>query len=257
MSRGGVTRREALAGLAGGAAATVTGLPTSKRPPRYGMVIDLDRCVACGACVVACAVENNVPPLGDTARPNQSPIRWMDLLAAPASPLGARPAPIPCMHCTDPPCTKVCPVGATYRSDDGIVAQIWDRCIGCRACVAACPYSRRQYGLGEPAWPGGRTDAANPDVAVRPAGIVEKCTFCHHRIQTLSERKAALDAPVTDEDLRRLPACAAACPSQAIVFGDLADLQSRIVRLAGSHRASRLLPHLGTGPNVFYLRGGR
>jgi molybdopterin-containing oxidoreductase family iron-sulfur binding subunit len=152
---------------------------------------------------------------------------------------------------------RVCPVGATYRTDQGIVAQIWDRCIGCRYCMVACPYSRRYYTWAAPAWPGGDPSSVNPDVALRPAGVVEKCTLCQHRIRARTERARLDEDRVSDDDLVHLPACAATCPSEAITFGDLDDPTSRVAQLAKSPRAVRLLEHLGTGPKVFYLRRSR
>jgi menaquinone reductase, iron-sulfur cluster-binding subunit len=266
------TRREAL--LAGAAAAgAVLGRPAAAqaqaaasapgaRPRRrYGMAIDLDRCLRCQACVVACAAENNVPPLGREGARRWRPIHWMDMLpprAAGGVPgLGRAAVPVPCMHCEEPACVRVCPVGATYRTDEGIVAQIWDRCIGCRYCMVACPYNRRYYTWAAPAWPGGDGSSVNPDVAVRPAGVVEKCTLCQHRIRARTERARLDEEPVSDDDLARLPACAATCPSEAITFGDLDDATSRVAQLAKSPRAVRLLEHLGTGPKVFYLRRSR
>ncbi len=266
------TRREALAlAAAAGVALGGTALARGKSPPapaaparephRFGMAIDLERCLRCQACVVACAAENNVPPLGREPAARTRPIHWMDMLPAELAgatfELGRGPAPIPCMHCQEPECTKVCPVGATYLADDGVVAQIWDRCIGCRACMVVCPYSRRYYNWTAPAWPGGDVSSANPDVALRPAGVVEKCTLCHHRIRALYDRARLDEAPVADEDLWRLPACAATCPSEAITFGDLADPKSALSGLARSPRAVRLLENLGTGPKVFYLRRRR
>ncbi len=225
------------------------------------MAIDLDRCTRCQACVVACAAENNVPPLGAQRSAFTRPIHWMDMLipevGGAASELGHGPAPIPCMHCQRPECVKVCPVGATYQADDGVVAQIWDRCIGCRYCMAACPYGRRYYNWTEPAWPGGDLSSANPDVALRPLGVVEKCTLCQHRIRAVFEHARIDDEPVADEALQRLPACAATCPARAITFGDLADPDSALSRLAKDPRAVQLLARLGTGPKVFYLRGRR
>jgi menaquinone reductase, iron-sulfur cluster-binding subunit len=265
------TRREALA-LAAAAgvtlarpahAGTKAAAPTgaSARPRRFGMAIDLDRCLRCQACVVACAAENNVPPLGREGRTKSRPIHWMDMLVLPArgpfTGLGRGAVPIPCMHCEEPACTRVCPVGATYRADDGVVAQVWERCIGCRYCMIACPYSRRYYNLGAPAWPGGDPSSVNPDVAVRPAGVVEKCTLCDHRIRARYERARLDEEPLTDADLQRLPACAATCPAEAITFGDLADPKSALSALLASPRAVRLLEHLGTGPKIFYLRGRR
>jgi molybdopterin-containing oxidoreductase family iron-sulfur binding subunit len=236
--------------------------PTLHRPYRWGMAIDLDRCTRCQACVVACAAENNVPPLGAEKAALTRPIHWMEILVPDAessavTELGRGPFPIPCMHCDRPECVKVCPVGATQRSDDGIVSQIWDRCIGCRYCMVACPYSRRYFNWTAPTWPGGDPSSANPDVALRPAGVVEKCTLCQHRIRAVVERALLDGESVIDEAVRWLPACASACPPHAITFGDLADPHSALSALARDPRAVRLLGRLGTEPKVFYLRTRR
>jgi molybdopterin-containing oxidoreductase family iron-sulfur binding subunit len=267
-----LSRREALAWFAGSAAGAALGQPAfaaaaatpSAGPVQshcWGMTIDLDRCARCHGCVVACAAENNIAPLGRVAAAENRPIHWMTMLVPDwrraASELGPAPAPVPCMHCERPECVKVCPVGATYRTDDGIVAQIWDRCIGCRYCMVACPYGRRSFNWRPPAWPGDNPSSVNPDVAVRPAGVVEKCTFCQHRIQAALEKSRLDEEPLQDEALQRLPACAMACPTHAITFGDLADSSSLVARLAQSPRALRLLAHLGTGPKVIYLRSTR
>jgi molybdopterin-containing oxidoreductase family iron-sulfur binding subunit len=225
---------------------------TSNKPRRWGLVIDLERCVRCRGCVVACQQENNVPPLGPERAAHLRPIHWMDFLPADAGSHGEMP--IPCMHCEDPPCVKVCPVGATYQSPDGITAQIWERCIGCRHCMAACPYARRSFNWSQPRWPGNDMSSLNPDVAPRPQGVVEKCTLCHHRIRAALERAAVDEEPLTDESLRRLPACAQSCPTQAITFGDLSDPESEVARLAKSPRVLRLLAEAGTRPKIIYLR---
>jgi molybdopterin-containing oxidoreductase family iron-sulfur binding subunit len=252
------------AGVLGATVANAGEAGPAARPTlhRWGMAIDLDRCTRCQACVVACAAENNVPPLGPERAALTRPIHWMEVLvpdseSSTVAELGREPFPIPCMHCERPECTKVCPVGATQLSDDGIVSQIWDRCIGCRYCMLACPYSRRYFNWTEPEWPGADPSSANPDVALRPAGVVEKCTLCQHRIRTVVERARLDGEAVTDEALRWLPACASACPPRAITFGDLADPQSALSALARDPRALRLLDRLGTGPKVFYLRTQR
>jgi len=266
MKRGHDSRRDFLAGLAASAAGVLIGSSAraeigrqpepapSEHRRQWGLVIDLDRCARCGGCVVACQQENNVAPAGPEAAARNRPIHWMDFL--PPAPGSCLATPIPCMHCQDPPCVKVCPVGATYQTHEGITAQVWDRCIGCRYCMVACPYSRRYFNWDEPHWLGG-VSSLNPDVAPRPRGVVEKCTLCHHRIRAAIERAKVDEEPLTDESLRRLPACAQSCPTQAITFGDLADPESEVARLAADPRATRLLPEAGTRPKVIYLQEGK
>jgi Fe-S-cluster-containing dehydrogenase component len=228
-----------------------------KPVPRWGMVIDLDRCTACQACVTACQVENNVPPPTAEAAAQGRSIRWMDLLPHVEGEyprVKARLLPRPCMHCDNPPCIKVCPVGATTRGEDGIVAQVYARCIGCRYCTNACPYTARYFNWYEPSWPADLALALDPDVSLRPKGVVEKCTFCHHRLQRARDRARAEEREL--EAGEYVPACAEACPTRAIAFGDLDDPGSEVARQARSSRAFRLLEDLGTEPRVSYLREG-
>jgi molybdopterin-containing oxidoreductase family iron-sulfur binding subunit len=220
----------------------------------WGMVIDLDRCTGCQACVIACKAENNVPAVGAKEAHRGRIISWMQVLTEEDE---AHPGevkrflPRPCLQCDDPPCTKVCPVYATYRNPEGIVAQIYARCIGCRFCMAACPYNAKYFN-----WHRYQTDAPgqNPDVSVRPKGVVEKCTFCHHRLQRARERALAERRELAPGEY--VPACAEACPTRAITFGDLADPGSEVARLARSPRAFRLQEELGTRPKVIYLTEG-
>jgi molybdopterin-containing oxidoreductase family iron-sulfur binding subunit len=233
-------------------------------PPRegdfkrlWGMAIDLDLCTACGACSVACKTENNVPSLGPGEQFDGARLEWLALLPAEkgdeAFGVAGATLPLPCLHCEEPPCVKVCPVGATYQTEEGITAQIWDRCIGCRYCMVACPYSRRYFNWTQAEWPESYRSFLNPAVATRPAGVVEKCTFCHQRVRDVREAARVAGEVLTDEAFRKLPACAACCPADAIVFGDLSDERSRVAALARSPRAFRLLDELGTKPKVFYL----
>jgi molybdopterin-containing oxidoreductase family iron-sulfur binding subunit len=220
----------------------------------WGMVIDLDRCTGCQACVMACKAENNVPPVGAKEAQRGRIISWMQVLTEEEEGHAGevkRFLPRPCLQCDDPPCTKVCPVYATYRNPEGIVAQIYARCIGCRFCMAACPYNAKYFN-----WHRYQTEAPgqNPDVSVRPKGVVEKCTFCHHRLQKARERALAEGREVAAGEY--VPACAEACPAQAIIFGDLSDPGSEVSRLRRSPRAFRLLEELGTKPKVFYLTEG-
>lgn len=225
---------------------------------RWGMVIDLDRCTACGSCAVACRQENNIPTFGPEAVNDGAHIEWMSMYWKEGK-NGELPEflPLPCQQCADPPCVKVCPVGATYKGSDGITYQIWDRCIGCRYCMVACPYSRRSFNWKQPEWDDLSVQLLNPDVATRPAGVVEKCTFCHHRIKSAVEQAKLEDRPVRDEDAMHLTACAAACPAKAITFGDMNNPDSEVSRQAKSPRRFRLLEHLGTEPSVVYLKRDR
>jgi molybdopterin-containing oxidoreductase family iron-sulfur binding subunit len=220
----------------------------------WGMVIDLDRCTGCQACVMACKAENNVPAVGAREAAYGRTISWMQVLTEEDE---TRPGevkrflPRPCLQCDDPPCTKVCPVYATYRNPEGIVAQIYARCIGCRFCMAACPYNAKYFNwrVYQKEGPG-----QNPDVSIRPKGVVEKCTFCHHRLQKARERARAEQRDLTPGEY--VPACAEACPARAIAFGDLSDPGSEVSRLARSPRAFRLQEELGTKPKVIYLTEG-
>lgn len=227
---------------------------------RFGMSIDLDKCTGCNSCAVACQQENNIPVFGPEEKYDQRRIEWMSMLWQEPEEEGGFPSlmPFPCQHCSDAPCVKVCPVGATYRDSEGIVVQVWDRCIGCRYCMVACPYGRRSFTWehGDP-WDGSLVQLLNPDVATRPAGVVEKCTFCSHRIARAREDARLAGEQPTDDTYRHLTACSQACPSQAITFGDLNDPDSSVATQARSPRAFRLLEHLGTEPNVVYLRRDR
>ena len=230
--------------------------------PKWGMAIDLDLCTGCGGCVVACKTENNVPLTGRGEEAEGTGIEWMSLLPQqkPESSDVGLPLellPTPCFHCENPPCVKVCPVNATYQTEEGIVAQIWDRCIGCRYCTVACPYSRRSFNWKHAEWAEDHRSYLNPDVALRPEGVVEKCTFCHHRVRRLREDAKVAGREIAREEYERLPACAQACPAEAIIFGDLNDPESRVSKLAGSPRASRQQEHLGTKPKVYYLAKDR
>ncbi len=229
---------------------------------KWGMAIDLDLCNGCGACVVSCRSENNVPTSGPEEENKGTTMEWMSLLPhhKEGSGDGELPVellPMPCFHCENPPCVKVCPVNATYVNEEGLVAQIWDRCIGCRYCTVACPYDRRVFNWKHTDWPETYRNFLNPDVALRPEGVVEKCTFCHHRLRKLKETAALEERPMHDGELETMTACAEACPAVAIVFGDLNDPDSRVSRMTRSPRASRLHEHLGTKPKVSYLAKDR
>jgi len=223
---------------------------------RFGMVIDLDRCTGCEACIASCRVENNIPAPTDEDVRDSRAISWMEVLPMAEGEfprVKGRFLPMPCLQCDDPPCVKVCPVGATYKNPDGLVGQVYGRCIGCRYCTTACPYTRRYFNWTPPHWPEPMEQTLNPDVSVRPKGVVEKCTFCVQRIQKLRETARREARGIRDEELQRLPACAETCPTDAITFGDLDDAESEVSRLSRSPRAFHLFEDLGTHPKVAYL----
>jgi molybdopterin-containing oxidoreductase family iron-sulfur binding subunit len=229
----------------------------SKTKAHYGMVIDLDRCVGCGACMVACAVENNVPP----TPPGADEEKGLHSLRVYRADDGNGPGegravffPVLCQHCdSHTPCVSVCPQNAVdLDPETGIVSQIASRCLGCRYCMAACPYHARSFNWWDPAWPEGMEKTLNPDVSPRMRGVAEKCNFCHGRLHAAQAQAAAEGRrTIRPEDYQ--PACVEACPTRAMVFGDLNDSHSEVARLSGSVDAFRLLERLGTEPKVYYL----
>jgi molybdopterin-containing oxidoreductase family iron-sulfur binding subunit len=224
---------------------------------KYGMVIDLDKCTGCGACVVACASENNVSTRYDESDKVRS-ITWLRLYSLnngkPYPHTRIAYLPRPCMHCDHhTPCVSVCPATATeYDPRDGVVSQIYTRCIGCRYCVAACPYHVRYFNWFDQVWPEGMEQGLSPDVSCRMRGVVEKCTFCHHRLKR-AKNQAFVEGRREIHEYEYIPACAEVCPSRAITFGDLLNPKHKVHQLAKSSYAFRLLERLGTEPKVYYL----
>jgi Fe-S-cluster-containing dehydrogenase component len=223
---------------------------------RYGMLIDLDRCTGCGACMVACSAENNVPPANEraTARTGITPMRVQQISNG-AHGAERREAFIPlmCMQCGEhTPCVSVCPQQAVeVDAATGIVTQMPQRCLGCRYCMTACPYHARYFNWWDPEWPAGMEKTLNPGVAVRMRGVVEKCDLCHARLHA-AEDKAAVAGRSEVEPKDYTPACVEACPTGAFIFGDLADPESEIAQAVRTDGAFRLLEKLGTEPKVYY-----
>ena len=225
----------------------------------WGMVIDLDKCTGCQACSAACRAENNLPAAGPQEAGLGRAIFWQEVISEEMT--GHYPfvdkqfIPRPCMHCEEPPCLPVCPVGATYQTEDGLVLVDYGRCVGCRYCVTACPYDVRYFNWYAPEYPAPHDQALNPDVPPRPKGVAEKCTFCVHRLLELQASAADEGREISDAELVLLPACNQACPASARYFGDLEDPNSSVARLAHDLRAYELLEDMGTRPKVYYLKG--
>lgn len=229
---------------------------------KWGMVIDVDKCTGCQACVVACQSENNIP-INDEGMFNQRrAIQWIRIeryWEGEFPDVKARFIPILCQHCDNAPCEPVCPVFATYHNKEGLNVQVYNRCIGSRLCVNNCPYHVRFFNFWEPEWPDSLENQLNPDVTVRSRGIMEKCTFCIQRIRR-STREADRDGRTIEDGDRGLnPACVNACPTETLVFGDMNDPNSKVSRIrkkemAKSGRGYKLLGELGTEPNVTYLK---
>lgn len=213
----------------------------SKKGPHWGMVIDLVKCVGCDTCTVSCKAENRTPPgvsynVVLEEEHGQFPnVKRVNL-------------PRPCMQCDKPACGQVCPVRATYKAENGIVVIDYDRCIGCRYCIAACPYGARSFDFGQSYAQEmlGYDQVQAPEYGVArgsrepgktPVGTVRKCMFCFHRLERGEE-----------------PACVETCLGDARYFGDLSDPNSKAAKLAANPRAFRLKEEMGTEPRVIYLR---
>jgi len=211
--------------------------------PRWGMVVDPQRCLrdeGCTACIAACNGAHNVPAIPNPrhevkwiwkepfteALPDED-VKFVD------EALTSQPVLVFCNHCDNPPCVRVCPTQATWRRPDGIVMMDWHRCIGCRYCVAACPYGSRSFNWEDPR---PYLQSPTPQFPTRTKGVVEKCTLCEERL-----------------DKGQAPACVEACPDKALLFGDLNDPNSEVRKVLRSRFAVRRKPGLGTSPSVYYL----
>lgn len=225
--------------------------------PKWGMVIDLDRCTGCQSCVVACQAENNVPINTEESYLQRRAIEWIRVeryWEGEFPNIKARYIPVPCMHCSDAPCEPVCPVYATYHTNEGINMQIYNRCIGTRYCSVNCHWHVRFFNFWQPKWPASLENQLNPDVTVRTRGVMEKCTFCIQRVNH-AEQNARLDNNRAVRDGEVNTACAQACPTRAIVFGNMNDPQSAVSKaIANTDRGYQVLADLGTNPSVLYLK---
>lgn len=222
---------------------------------RWGMVVDTDLCTGCQACVVACQAENNIPINEEVRFVEHRAKAWIRIdryWEGEFPNVKARFLPVLCQHCRNAPCEPVCPVYATYHDEEGLNVQIYNRCIGTRYCGNNCPYNVRVFNYWEPEWPEPLTSQLNPDVTVRSKGLIEKCTFCIHRINRAKREEKRRGRDLQDGELQ--PACAQSCPTNALIFGDWNDRNSRINQLAKDARHYTLLEQLGTEPGVVYLK---
>ena len=222
----------------------------------WTMTIDLDRCTGCEACVTACKAENNLPIVGEKAFAQGREIQWMRVERYwegdyPNAKLSF--IPMLCQHCEAAPCETVCPVTATYHNQDGLNAQIYNRCIGTRSCAVYCPYEVRYFNYNDHHWDPPLEQQLNPDVTVREKGVMEKCTFCIQRIRQAKDL-AKDDGRRRVRDGEVQPACVQACPAEALVFGDRKDPASRVSASMNDPRAYRVLDELNTRPSVIYLK---
>ncbi len=215
-----------------------------KKTKQWGMVIDLAKCrqeAGCVDCIKACNTAHNIPQIPDPAHQ----VKWIwDQPFETVFPLlktdytkqvyTGHPITVMCNHCANPPCVRVCPTQATWkREEDGIVMMDWHRCIGCRYCMAACPYGSRSFNWQDPR---PAIASLNPDFPTRTKGVVEKCNFCEERLAR-----------------GQRPACVEACPEKTMVFGDLMDPDSEPRQLLRTRFALQREPELGTSPSVYYL----
>jgi Fe-S-cluster-containing dehydrogenase component len=221
---------------------------------QWGMVIDLDRCTGCEACVVACHAENNIASVSPEEAARGRTMHWIHVeryWEGEYPNVRARFRPVLCQQCGAAPCEPVCPTYASYHTAEGLNAQVYNRCIGTRYCANACPYTVRVFNWFSPEWDKPLHLQLNPDVSVREAGVMEKCTFCTQRITAAEIHARAENRELKDGDVT--PACVQSCPPRAMVFGDLNDPTSEVSRLARLARGTKLLEELGTLPAITYL----
>jgi molybdopterin-containing oxidoreductase family iron-sulfur binding subunit len=221
---------------------------------RWGMVVDLDRCIGCGACAAACYAENNLGVVGEQRIIEGREMAWMSIERYHDEAHMERVMFLPmlCQHCDNAPCESVCPVYAPHHSAEGLNNQIYNRCIGTRFCSQNCPYKVRRFNWFTWQWPEPLNLQLNPDVTVRSKGVMEKCSFCIQRIKAARNRAKNENRLIRDGEIT--PACVQTCPTGALVFGNLNDRESRVRRLTNTPRAYQAMGYLNTKPAVIYLK---
>ncbi len=223
---------------------------------KWEMAIDLNKCIGCGACIVACEVENNIPVVGEEEVHRRREMHWMRIDRYYKGEL-ENPRilyqPMLCQQCDNASCESVCPVLATIQSSEGLNMQIYNRCVGTRFCANNCPYKVRRFNWFD--YPHNDLSAnliLNPDVTVRSRGVMEKCTFCVQRIEAVKIKAKKERRPIRDQEIQT--ACQQSCPADAIVFGDANDPDSQIAKLKENSRKFKVLEELYVKPSVTYLK---
>jgi anaerobic selenocysteine-containing dehydrogenase/Fe-S-cluster-containing dehydrogenase component len=223
---------------------------------RWGMAIDLNSCFGCGACVIACQAENNVPVVGrDQVRVSRQ-MHWLRIDRYYSGNVESPDVifqPMLCQHCENAPCETVCPVAATLHDDEGLNVQVYNRCVGTRYCQNNCPYKVRRFNFFDhwKSYEGTMNLIWNPDVTVRTRGIMEKCTFCIQRIRDAKDKAKDLAEKVRDGEIKT--ACQQTCPADSIIFGDLNNPESKVSKLSASQHAFRVLEITNTKPAISYM----
>ncbi len=221
---------------------------------RWAMVVDLDKCIGCAACAAACYVENNIGIVGKDRIIEGREMAWLQVerYHDPENPEKITFFPMMCQHCDNAPCEPVCPVYAPHHSKEGINNQIYNRCIGTRFCSQNCPYKVRRFNWFEWEWPEPLNLQLNPDVTVRSKGVMEKCSFCVQRIKVA--HGVAKDEKRDIKDGEVIPACVQTCPTGALTFGNLMDVNSQVRMLTQNRRAYQAMGYINTKPAVIYLK---
>lgn len=222
---------------------------------KWTMVVDLDMCNGCEACVVACHAENNLPTVGKEGNLKGRAFNWMRVeryVEGEYPNVKMKFIPVMCQHCDKAPCELGCPVYATYHNQDGLNVQVYNRCVGTFTCATYCTYDVRRFNWFTYKWDAPLDEQLSTDVSIREMGIMEKCTFCIQRIRGAKDTAKDEGRRVRDGEV--LPACVQSCPTGALVFGNLNDPKSKVSQMANNKRKYTLLEELNTDPSVIYLK---